>query len=1556
MEAINTFSDGMNSDQSKNILNKKTYLQVLNFRPLTELGSSNGSLVNIKGNECKLTFPDLQPVYKIQVISGTNDTNNSTDIEINGITYTYSNLNNNTKGIDLYNFILANFENCYSYNGLTVATKTFEVAYEDDYIVIYQQPIYQDCTTVASVSTTIELTPTTDDGSQATLQFVNKGIANSLTQDTTNPYVSGVTGTDLIVIGSTFILNDVYILTAPTLTSAPPNDELTSVGTIWKLNIDDITKQHTLTLIYSNNLDFSAFYPVPPSAITGRYESLEIQRIYWSDNYNKIRVLNCTQPQLMALDPSQLSVMPKVNYVQGILKSINTASPGLDAGCYQFAYRLSRTLGSVTNYSELSLPVYLTTNAESDPFQDYQGSLGSTGKSITWKLDGLDLNYDTIETIVTYRNADNAVPTIVSMGTTTLLENMTFTYSDPSTTGYTEVTLEEFLLFNGTFTHAKTCDTKDNRLFWGNVRTPRKELESYDTRAFRAADDGKIKVKNSGTTVDYLTVTAAAALPETEDMINEYYDSSGDYNSRACYLKPSTVGTTNELGGEGLNISYSFATYSIQTDSNFSISGTNYDIGHGSPFRLNNTTGSVDISLTYDYPQNNRYTSLKQPERTSLLKGFQHEEIYRFAIQFFDKQGNPYFNKWIGDIKMPSYGDYNHNPDSIASGAGINDFRLTYSTTYDIQYMQVLCVLFTVDLTPIKDIIGSYQIVRVKRDASNKTIWGVGMISPFWPDASNNAGSQALLPASWDGRKGVFGPPGLGSSLRYYTPSPSQYSVETLNSNGTYSNFDKFKMFDSWDFDIDHRPTFAENDRILIRSRLKCVNYNGTTGDAAYRVFFGTKGYDSGGNFVPADNARIDDGTTPPFLGKTNNDSGSLEPFFIMKMLDDTLYCDYTDFITTNSNDYQIKFAKFVAGNVAESNFDGTGYILCNYGADVNTVLGAGQETDNPCLGKQTLFVRLKTNLDDYGAYGCTETDVEFKKLLALYYKPNAIQYGGSTYAARTTNEYIPCSELIPVYDNSGIITANVNYTFKCFGGDTFSVIYDMMKTAKPLSSGAKYNVYQYNSSGVPLIPAVGSRQAKFSTSFFFPCTVIDNSELRLGEHPNRTISTDTLTYNEDAYAGNSYYNAENDIKTYFPKPLNFQNTNEWINRIYWSELKFNNEIQDSWSVYLTNNFYDVEGNYGGINALISLKENMYYLQDRGVGILLINPVSMINDSAGTPIKLGNGTNGEVIQKHYYKAIDTGTVHQWSVYRSQSAITFVDARHKKIYLFNGESVTPISDVKGQRNFTIKRLHNELLKYDNPIIDKGILTTYDYYHNEFLYTFNNKKLITPPNTYDTTNDENLTLAYSEIIDAFTGLYSFTPNIYINTNKYLISTNRTNKLWFHNYGTYGSFYGTVYPSTLKLLINDNPLYTKVFDNLTLLTEAVDDKVEWNDDLNIYPGSPTNPNYPDDVNIKNSTFNSVRCYNQYQNTDFVTLVPDNNIRKIEQGFNLQLPRNKFDYDTYNPSTYSIFDPSKLTKTSFGERLRDKWLVIDLKYNNSSGVRFITHAIKTLFRISDR
>ena len=130
---------------------------------------------------------------------------------------------------------------------------------------------------------------------------------------------------------------------------------------------------------------------------------------------------------------------------------------------------------------------------------------------------------------------------------------------------------------------------------------------------------------------------------------------------------------------------------------------------------------------------------------------------------------------------------------------------------------------------------------------------------------------------------------------------------------------------------------------------------------------------------------------------------------------------------------------------------------------------------------------------------------------------------------------------------------------------------------------------------------------------------------------------------------------------------------------------------------------------------------------------------------------------------------------------------------------------------------------------------------------FLVTFLNE------NTTDVENnsDESYTIAFSEFTNKFVSNYSFRPNIYINNHKYLLSncnglgsiSGLKKSLFLHNYGAYGTFFNNLenggqlpYKCAIKVLVNDNPTYTKVFDNLVWLSESIRDYSEWSDDLNI------------------------------------------------------------------------------------------------------------------------
>lgn len=1604
MENYNTFTEGMNGDISKSVPVTGTYLEALNFRPQTELGESNGSLVNIKGNECKITYPETHDIYKLRITpypSGTGG-NDVITITINGSTTGSITITSGSTGLQLYN-IIKSLPNCYN-PSIPNPLATFAVAYNNDYVVISQQPVFKNCGPVGNVTPPVITITRTVVNPNYTLMFINVLNQPVVTQNIGH-YVLG--HNNLYTIGSTFIGEDIYLLTSDEYSIAGdgnppyqlfPNDSFTGVGNIWKLQIDDITKEHTLTLLYTNYLDFSIQYPVAPSAITGRYESLNIQRIYWSDFYNKNRTANVADPQLMALDPTLLSVTPSTEFSQPVLSNI--IGGNLLTGCYQIAYRLTQDLGSVSNYSELSNMVYLITPDVAAPFETYQGSPTgvSSNKGIVWTINNLDINYDKIEVVVIYRSSAGAVFSATSILTTVIpgTGSITVTYTTDSNPSYVSYTNDEFLNLVSTFTHAKTVDTKDNRLFWGYIKGGIKDLSTWDSRAYRAhsvnADD--VILKNNGVYGTYQTLNPFATngvgnLLESDDTINNYYDVSGSLDTtHGCYYKPNT----NELGGTGINISYTFGTTSILADTNRKMyaGGVDYmanPLLANRPFRTMaaDSTGydaNQNIQLNaldtpYLYPQRYAYGSNKYPYREGLLKGYQHEEIYRFGIQFFDLEGTPYFVKWIGDIKFPSYDDVNYHNDATAQSYGYTpggtaDFRLNYGAG-DLQYTQVMNINFRVDVSALSKVISGYEIVRVERDGNNKTIWGAGLLTPFVRfgyeyngDNTAQASDNLFLPANFQSKHGFFNIAGIPLPVPhdYYNPYPSQETVETLNA-WEYTVTENFKSFDCFDHISGYnRPSYAAGDKLLVRARLVDTNYRKT--GSVYSKFF-TEDIQP-----PRISLFIDanDGPCPTvFSGTpgTTNDNSDM-PFYLLKFEHER---GYGNAITGYQSDiYDIDGGTFVESN-ATVNLNG--FNIINAGTDMYLPTGlcasSRQDTDtygHPCYGNATTVVHTTAALNLAGTYGCKPPDHgepdNVYKILALYFKYNASLYGGFGYTERTNNTYISCSEYVPVVHNKLNVNLNVS-SLTVYGGDTYTSIYDHQKTVKNVLD-APPSYYRFAGSGL----TITSVNFNCSTTLFFPTTGMANAEVRDGVHVNKDLDSSTYAaFDDQLYY--DYHSCENNIKKYFPKPLGFSQTTEWINRVYFSQIKINNETQDNWSTYLTNDFYDVEGNYGGINCLISLNNQMYFLQDRAVGILMINPVAMVDAGIGTNVKLGAG---KTIEKHQYRALDIGTKHQWSVYRSSNQIIFVDVRHKKIYSYNGSELTPISDAYGQRGFTVKRMHDNLLVNDNPVIGKGVVTTYDYHHNEFLITFLNENPDThlkDPDRDVNPNREFYTLAYSEPLSKFTSYYSFKPNLYINNNKYLLSninningakTALKNSLYFHNYGEYGVFYGNPpAESTIKVLINDKPQNTKVFDNLTWLTESIHNNIEWSDDYNIYPGAIADPSFPDNVNNQLDTFSNVRCYNDWQNSDFIPVIitpPNNNVTRKERDFNFQVPRNKFDYNTNLPSTYSLFDPSKLTRTTFGERLRDKYMIVDLVYSNLINNRFIVNLLKTIYRVSDR
>lgn len=1421
MESTNSFNKGMDLDTNPLNLEKGKYREATNVRIVNDVGSTSFSVNNIKGNIRNLIIPSLPTFQKIEIIGITGGSTQT--LTINGQIGTAF----TTAGMtpeSLFTYI----SNDAAY---TLLGTQYNLYVGNSYLLIVPIGAFA-------------LTITTNDGTKISIDasFV--------------PAQS-----NMEIIGSVNIRGDMYLFTTSNKTLNPGghNSSLTpdasSVGQIWRYNYNKVSLVGTLTLIYNNYVDFSTYYAIPPTAVTGRYENGSIQRIYWTDNFNKLRSLNVVDPNSLAIDVSILDIRPSIDMDRPIMTDITNSTSSITAGVYQAAYRFKNNGGATTNFSELSDLVYAVASTDEHAavggsnFRNYISvGVGSIAKKITWTISNLDPDFDRIEVAVVYRASITDVPTVIIIQDEEISGTGNHTVLYDGTQTKTPMTLQEFLALSGAFTHCKTIGTKDNRLFVANVRNQLSEVE-YDARAFRAKTSAGVDIYLTNNGVQTLfNPTTAAALAETEDTINDYT------SPNAGHYKPGTA----ILGGAGVNISYEFYTQAIAADVDTNASGP-FGIPDfvAAPWRHTNpdyTQSRLDLgvkSFSDNFTQvsqliptafpNNINAGFKYPPYTSALRGFQRNEIYRFGIQFFDKSKNTVFVKWIGDIKMPDF--FDSNPNSFYNNGvatGITDFKPGFvgnnSGAYDEAFVQSLGIKFTVNIpVTLTTLIDGYSIVRVKREEADKSIVSQGYI------IQANGGPDGNLFTT--------------------APVPGNESGNNLDlTAGSYAAPDK--------------------------------------------GFFVTPDLVDGALTIPAVNMTM---KVKGLLNNVNTDAGVLitgggDPYWMYK---------YYDFqaLGTPIGPFNLQQCDYIgyAGNITDN---ATGVAVFNYDCD----FAGADATVSQGIGNPAYYFQVSANID------YTETGGN-KKFLVNIERTLTNQYGGNTYAARALNEYISCSHYRPVR-NTAIPLVD---TFNLFGGDIFLNMYDSCRWSK------NWNITGRGVSSV----------GKFSTTFFFPVETIANTDLRSGFYMNKdfALNFDTGIEMKETYSYNSICSAQNDTKIFFPKPDPFFLNEEFDNRFYASEIKINGELSDSWGIFLANNYWDVEGTYGPINAMMILRDKMYFWQNRSFGIIQINPRAIVTDNnAITNSDLQIGT-GLPLQRHDYLSTEIGLQHQWGLTKSAYKLFWMDVANKKFFTFaEGESITPESDVKGLFSYLNDHLKYNILTMDKPVYFdadlgiNGIRAIYDFKYNQAIFTIHDGRNIAPGQS----NTVPFTIAFDESLNAFTSFYSFFPKVYFGDGYKIFSTNPVglSDIYMHDSGNYSTFYGTRQFTTLKFVVNDNAKYTKIFDNILFDCQAVD--------------TATGINYNDD------TWNSIRFYADYQNTDFQTLLVNNNIKRKERTWQMAVPRNRVLY-TFSDSPDIFTDLSPTDKT-YGERMRNKYMIVDMIYNNLNNRDLTLNNLRVLYRQSPR
>jgi hypothetical protein len=446
------------------------------------------------------------------------------------------------------------------------------------------------------------------------------------------------------------------------------------------------------------NLTLSTTYPI--SAV-GYYEAPDNIKVYWTDGYNPVRVINIMDPELSTYSagmfdivpdfPLSSSVQPRPSIEDGLV------SGNLQACSVQYAYQYYLKGGVQTLWSPASPIRIVPRDANTVSFADNVGAekdeFTAYGVRFTISIPSENL-YSYLRVIAIEYREYNATPLIRVIGEYPLETATTYDLSFTDTgDSITELTYDEYAISSDAVYRAKDLAVKDNRLFIGNIHEYLYDL-SVDTRAYRFNSSSLARVYESNLT-SYLefppTTIGYATVPVDHDAINRF--NSPNYEATDEYIYQADGST---LGAEGLYVRLGFSVESYRID----------NTGYSSSGTTNITAGQASSYL-----------------QDTKKRSYHRNEVYRVGIVFRNNKMQTSPVKWVCDLKMPNY------IDSDTFGPLTIIYRHVYGTGSAV-WANPLGISATWKSDFSSTGASTWELVYVPREENDRSILGQGLLQP----------------------------------------------------------------------------------------------------------------------------------------------------------------------------------------------------------------------------------------------------------------------------------------------------------------------------------------------------------------------------------------------------------------------------------------------------------------------------------------------------------------------------------------------------------------------------------------------------------------------------------------------------------------------------------------------------------------------------------------------------------------------------------------------------------------------------------------------------------
>lgn len=493
---------------------------------------------------------------------------------------------------------------------------------------------------------------------------------------------------------------------------------------IWVVDLNETSPVIYRVWYGSGLLELSTKNPIYDNIVC-RYESNELQKIYFADGNNNLRWCNVamTTENLNAnltRYASEFDMLNSVTFSKPYLDSMATGR--LKTGVVQYAYRLYKLKGPETKFSPASEFVHLTDKSESaantslykgQSELDKSGSQNISGKGCNIQIDNIDTSYDRIEVVAIHYTSIINDPEISIVGRFNVTSTLNFL--DDGSYNQGTYSLNEFRTLGGLLFSPKTIASKDNKLFAGNVTINYWDVD-FDARAYRWAADGYCRMSDVNDYTSYYRNFSDAGgwikfpsgphpsswddIPTDFDCLNRFNDviNDGTASNQYMYQKTNANNALRILGGEGPNIKYRFGTKSMTADDQTSFK-----------------TMQVGQDTDDDNPSFYNYASPFKATKIS----YRRDETYRVAIVFQNSKGQESYPKWIGDIRFPRGSE---TEDGIT-----NKYRFFHRdgpAKAKPMYLEVYVKNMPEGAT-------GWRIVRVERQEKDKTVIAGGVLGAW---------------------------------------------------------------------------------------------------------------------------------------------------------------------------------------------------------------------------------------------------------------------------------------------------------------------------------------------------------------------------------------------------------------------------------------------------------------------------------------------------------------------------------------------------------------------------------------------------------------------------------------------------------------------------------------------------------------------------------------------------------------------------------------------------------------------------------------------------------